>query len=36
MALFIQPVLHLTRVYEMLLATYGEPKNEPDYNPLGA
>lgn len=35
MALFIQPVLHLTRVYEMLLATYGEPKNEPDYDPLG-
>ena len=31
----IQPTMHLSRVYELLIATYGEPKNEPDYNPLG-
>jgi len=23
------------RVYELLIRTYGEPKNEPDYDPLG-
>ncbi|MEO8971647.1 MAG: endonuclease III [Ktedonobacteraceae bacterium] len=27
--------VHLASVYELLLATYGEPKNEPDYDPLG-
>lgn len=26
---------HLTHVYELLIATYGEPKNVPDYDPLG-
>lgn len=31
----IRPTLHLTQIYETLIATYGEPKNEPDYNPLG-
>lgn len=31
----IIPTLHLTRVYDKLIATYGEPKNEPDYDPLG-
>src|SRR5690349_1886278 len=31
----IIPTVHLTQVYETLLATYGEPKNEPDYDPLG-
>jgi endonuclease-3 len=31
----ITPFIHLTRVYELLIATYGEPKNEPDYDPLG-
>jgi len=31
----IIPTLHLARVYEILLATYGEPKNEPDNDPLG-
>src|SRR5205085_7839372 len=31
----IIPSLHLARVYELLIATYGEPKNEPDYDPLG-
>lgn len=31
----IKPTLHLARVYELLLATYGEPENEPDYDPLG-
>ena len=27
--------VHLTRVYELLIETYGEPHNEPDYDPLG-
>lgn len=31
----IKPIAHLARVYELLLATYGEPINEPDYDPLG-
>ncbi len=31
----IQPAMHLSRVYELLIATYGEPKNKPDYDPLG-
>src|ERR1700730_10575861 len=31
----IIPTLHLTRVYEILIATYGEPNNEPDNDPLG-
>jgi endonuclease III len=26
---------HLARIYELLIATYDEPKNEPDYDPLG-
>jgi endonuclease-3 len=26
---------HLARVYALLIATYGEPHNEPDYDPLG-
>jgi len=29
------PFAHLARVYDLLIATYGEPKNEPDYDPLG-
>ncbi len=29
------PSDHLVRVYELLIATYGKPKNEPDYDPLG-
>src|ERR1700738_986575 len=29
------PSVHLARVYELLIATYGEPKNVPDYDPLG-
>ena len=29
------PFDHLARVYELLIATYGELKNEPDYDPLG-
>jgi endonuclease-3 len=35
MATSMIPTLHLARVYEKLLARYGEPKNEPDYDPLG-
>lgn len=35
MSTSIIPTLHLARVYEQLIATYGEPKNEPDYDPLG-
>jgi endonuclease-3 len=31
----ITPSIHLARVYELLIVTYGEPKNEPDYDPLG-
>jgi endonuclease-3 len=31
----ITPFIHLARVYELLIATYGEPENEPDYDPLG-
>ena len=31
----ITPSIHLARIYELLIATYGEPKNEPDYDPLG-
>ena len=31
----ITPTIHLARVYELLIATYGEPQNEPDYDPLG-
>ena len=31
----IIPTVHLAQVYEILLATYGKPKNEPDYDPLG-
>ena len=29
------PTLHLIRVYELLIDTYGEPKNVPDYDALG-
>lgn len=31
----MKPTPHLTRVYELLLATYGEPVNRPDFEPLG-
>ncbi|GAC1378077.1 MAG: endonuclease III [Ktedonobacteraceae bacterium] len=31
----ITPSIHLSRVYNLLIATYGEPQNEPDYDPLG-
>lgn len=31
----ITPTLHLMRVYEALIAAYGTPQNEPDYDPLG-
>ncbi len=26
---------HLAKVFELLIQTYGEPKNEPDFDPLG-
>lgn len=35
MSTTIIPTLHLTQVYEKLIETYGEPVNEPDYDPLG-
>ena len=35
MSITIRPPKHLVRVYELLLRTYGEPKNEPDFDPLG-
>ncbi len=31
----IIPSVHLARVYELLIETYGEPQNDPDYDPLG-
>jgi endonuclease-3 len=27
--------LHLAKIYELLIQVYGEPKNEPDFDPLG-
>ncbi len=35
MSLTISPTKHLLRVYELLVRTYGESKNEPDHDPLG-
>ncbi len=35
MTISITPFAHLARVYDLLIATYGEPQNEPDYDPLG-
>ncbi|HWZ20113.1 MAG TPA: endonuclease III [Ktedonobacteraceae bacterium] len=35
MSITIRPTKHLGRVYELLVRTYGESKNEPDYDPLG-
>ena len=26
---------HLARVYDLLIATYGEPRNDPDFDPVG-
>ena len=31
----ITATVHLANIYELLLTTYGEPRNEPDYDPLG-
>jgi endonuclease-3 len=35
MAISLTSTAHLTRVYTLLIETYGEPRNEPDYDPLG-
>lgn len=35
MTAVIRPMIHLTHVYEALIAAYGEPQNHPDYKPLG-
>src|SRR5215472_6286593 len=35
MTISTTPAAHLARLYELLIATYGQPKNEPDYDPLG-
>jgi endonuclease-3 len=35
MTILIKPTIHLTHVYEALIAAYGTPQNNPDYNPLG-
>ncbi len=35
MSTTITPSTHLARVYELLVETYGEPENKPDYAPLG-
>ncbi len=31
----IRTSVHLANVYELLIETYGEPQNQPDYDPLG-
>lgn len=31
----ITTAAHLARVYNLLIESYGEPRNEPDYDPLG-
>lgn len=35
MTISITPSTHLARIYELLIDTYGEPVNKPDYDPLG-
>ncbi len=35
MTITINPSIHLARVYELLLETYGTPTWEPDHDPLG-
>ncbi len=35
MAITTTAAAHLARVYALLVATYGEPQNNPDYDPLG-
>jgi endonuclease-3 len=35
MTISTTPAAHLARIYDLLITTYGEPKNEPDYDPLG-
>jgi len=35
MSISITPMKHLEKVYELPLRTYGEPKSEPDDDPLG-
>ena len=31
----ITSAMHLARVYDLLIAAYGEPRNEPDFDPVG-
>ena len=35
MSITMKPTEHLVKIYELLLRMYGEPRNEPDYDPLG-
>ena len=35
MSISITPTKHLVKVFELLIRTYGVPKNDPDYDPLG-
>lgn len=35
MTITTTPSAHLARIYKLLVATYGKPKNDPDYDPLG-
>src|SRR5713101_3238400 len=35
MTISTTPAAHLARIYDLLIATYGEPQNEPDYDPVG-
>src|SRR5712692_2415603 len=33
--MIVTPSAHLAQIYERLIDTYGEPDNDPDYDPLG-
>lgn len=33
--MLLSSIVHLMRIYELLIATYGKPENEPDNDPLG-
>jgi endonuclease III len=34
MATSLTSIIHLTHIYEMLIIAYGEPENQPDFDPL--
>ncbi len=35
MSIVNSQIQHLAKIYELLIQAYGEPKNEPDFDPLG-